>query len=34
MNAVTDALGLKEFDMPATPSRVWQALQLNRAAAE
>jgi carbon-monoxide dehydrogenase large subunit len=27
MNAVTDALGIKTFDMPATPARVWQALQ-------
>jgi CO/xanthine dehydrogenase Mo-binding subunit len=30
MNAVTDALGLKEFNMPATPSRVWGALQAQR----
>jgi carbon-monoxide dehydrogenase large subunit len=30
MNAVTDALGVKEFDMPATPSRVWAALQNQR----
>jgi carbon-monoxide dehydrogenase large subunit len=30
MNAVLDALrqeGVREFDMPATPLRVWQALQ-------
>jgi carbon-monoxide dehydrogenase large subunit len=30
MNAVLDALrqaGVHEFDMPATPLRVWQALQ-------
>jgi carbon-monoxide dehydrogenase large subunit len=27
INAVTDALGVKEFDMPASPLRVWQALQ-------
>jgi carbon-monoxide dehydrogenase large subunit len=27
MNAVTDALGIKEFNMPATPSRVWAAIQ-------
>ena len=27
MNAVTDALGVKEFNMPATPSRVWAAIQ-------
>jgi carbon-monoxide dehydrogenase large subunit len=26
MNAVTDALGVKEFDMPATPLRVWRAI--------
>jgi carbon-monoxide dehydrogenase large subunit len=34
MNAVTDALGLKEFNMPATPSRVWAAIHRTRAAAE
>ena len=34
INAVTDALGLKEFDMPATPSRVWAAINRTRAAAE
>jgi aerobic carbon-monoxide dehydrogenase large subunit len=34
INAVTDALGVKEFNMPATPSRVWAALQRSRAAAE
>ncbi|MFM9863195.1 MAG: xanthine dehydrogenase family protein molybdopterin-binding subunit [Micropepsaceae bacterium] len=34
MNAVTDALGLKEFNMPATPSRVWAAINRTRAAAE
>jgi carbon-monoxide dehydrogenase large subunit len=33
MNAVTDALGLKEFDMPATPLRVWQALRSRKSAA-
>ena len=30
MNAVMDALaqaGVREFDMPATPERVWRALQ-------
>jgi carbon-monoxide dehydrogenase large subunit len=30
MNAVTDALraaGVKRFEMPATPQRIWQALQ-------
>jgi carbon-monoxide dehydrogenase large subunit len=33
MNAVTDALrsaGVLQFDMPATPRRLWQALQANR----
>jgi len=34
INAVTDALGVKEFEMPATPLRVWQTLQRTRAAAE
>jgi carbon-monoxide dehydrogenase large subunit len=30
MNAVVDALseyGIRDFDMPATPERVWKALQ-------
>jgi carbon-monoxide dehydrogenase large subunit len=26
MNAITDALGVKTFDMPATPEKVWRAL--------
>ena len=26
MNAVTDALGVKTFDMPATPEKVWRAV--------
>jgi carbon-monoxide dehydrogenase large subunit len=26
INAITDALGVKEFDMPATPEKVWRAL--------
>ena len=33
MNAVLDALrqaGVKQFDMPATPQRVWEALQSRR----
>jgi carbon-monoxide dehydrogenase large subunit len=30
MNAVTDAIGIKEFNMPATPLRVWQALHATR----
>jgi carbon-monoxide dehydrogenase large subunit len=34
MNAITDALaaeGVREFDMPATPARVWAAIQAARA---
>ena len=27
MNAITDALGAKTFDMPATPEKVWRAAQ-------
>jgi len=27
MNAVTDALGVRDVEMPATPERVWRALQ-------
>jgi carbon-monoxide dehydrogenase large subunit len=34
MNAVTDALGIKEFNMPATPARVWAAIHGVRQAAE
>ena len=30
MNAITDAIGNNDFDMPATPSRVWAALQVAR----
>ena len=30
MNAITDAIGNNDFDMPATPSRVWAALQAAR----
>jgi aerobic carbon-monoxide dehydrogenase large subunit len=26
MNAITDALGVKTFDMPATPEKVWRAV--------
>ena len=26
MNAITDALGVKEFNMPATPERIWRVL--------
>jgi carbon-monoxide dehydrogenase large subunit len=31
MNAVTDALGVKEFDMPATPLRVWRVIHGTKA---
>jgi carbon-monoxide dehydrogenase large subunit len=34
MNAVLDALkdlGVQDLDMPATPSRVWQAIQAAKA---
>jgi carbon-monoxide dehydrogenase large subunit len=34
MNAVVDALseyGIRHFNMPATPHRVWQAIQAARA---
>ena len=27
INAVTDALNIEDIEMPATPARVWQALQ-------
>jgi carbon-monoxide dehydrogenase large subunit len=33
MNAIVDALrplGVNHFDMPATPERVWRAMQENR----
>ena len=33
MNAVVDALrdaGISQFDMPASPQRVWQAIQRSR----
>ncbi len=30
INALTDAIGVARFDMPATPERVWRALQDNR----
>jgi carbon-monoxide dehydrogenase large subunit len=36
MNAVMDALrqgGVKHFDMPASPQRVWSALQAARGSA-
>ena len=31
INAITDALGVKRFDMPATPEKVWRALAEKRA---
>lgn len=34
INAVTDALGIKDIAMPATPLRVWQAMQGMKKAAE
>ena len=30
INAITDALGVKEFEMPATPLRVWQTIQTSK----
>ena len=30
MNAVCDALGVAHFDMPASPDRVWQAIQAGK----
>jgi aerobic carbon-monoxide dehydrogenase large subunit len=33
INAITDALGVKDIPMPATPQAVWQTLQQNRQAA-
>ena len=30
MNAVADAIGSQEFEMPATPETVWRALQAAR----
>ena len=32
MNAITDALGVKDLPMPATPQTVWKALQARKAA--
>jgi carbon-monoxide dehydrogenase large subunit len=34
MNALTNALGIDDLPMPATPERVWRAAQANRPAAE
>src|SRR5690606_13943208 len=33
INAITDALGVRDIPMPATPQVVWQTLQQNRKAA-
>jgi carbon-monoxide dehydrogenase large subunit len=30
INAITDALGIRDIEMPATPERVWQAIQQNK----
>ncbi len=32
MNAITDALGIKDMPMPASPQNVWSALQNKKAA--
>ena len=32
INAITDAIGHNRLEMPATPDRVWQAIQLQQAA--
>lgn len=32
INAITDALGVKSIDMPATPERVWRAANMAKAA--
>ncbi|HUD51166.1 xanthine dehydrogenase family protein molybdopterin-binding subunit [Parvibaculum sp.] len=36
INAITDALGIRDIEMPATPARIWKAIQSTRprAAAE
>jgi carbon-monoxide dehydrogenase large subunit len=34
MNAVTDALGVKDLPMPASPHNVWKALHATKMAAE
>ncbi len=33
MNAITDALGMKDIEMPATPQRIWRACQQMKQAA-
>jgi carbon-monoxide dehydrogenase large subunit len=30
MNAITDALGIKDMPMPASPQNVWAAIQANK----
>jgi carbon-monoxide dehydrogenase large subunit len=30
MNAITDALGVKDMAMPATPQNVWRTIQQNK----
>ena len=32
INAITDAIGNNRLEMPATPDRVWHAMQLQQAA--
>jgi carbon-monoxide dehydrogenase large subunit len=33
MNALTDALGVRDLEMPATPQRIWRSLQQRKKAA-
>jgi len=33
MNALTDALGLRDIEMPATPQRIWRACREMKKAA-
>jgi len=30
INAITDALGVRDIEMPATPERVWRTIQQNK----
>jgi carbon-monoxide dehydrogenase large subunit len=30
INAITDALGIKDMPMPATPQNVWKTIQQNK----
>jgi len=32
INAITDAIGTEDLEMPATPAAVWEAIQSNRTA--